>query len=197
MPTTTKSIICAVRNATMLRTSTAEWNGSTSSTTTSLQSSTYSNRLLFNCIDDLMLLELSHLKFILTSLMFLGRWLILPIAPAAGWKRMKRTWSSFTARVSTLEHLKYLSTGLAMSAHGTYIYRYISAIGWNEIEWFLGGKGRTGTMICVWLVETGLFNNATDSLDYFGARRTDTRVGQTFQGVETPSQVRIITSIGQ
>ena len=45
-------------------------------------------------------------------------------------------------------------------------------------------------MICVWLVETGLFNNATDSLDYFGARRTDTRVGQTFQGVETP-RVRI------
>ena len=52
-----------------------------------------------------------------------------------------------------------------------------------------GGKGRTGTMICVWLVEAGLFNKAVDSLDYFGARRTDTRVGRMFQGVETPSQV--------
>lgn len=52
-----------------------------------------------------------------------------------------------------------------------------------------GGKGRTGTMICVWLVEAGLFSSASDSLDYFGARRTDTRVGRTFQGVETPSQV--------
>ena len=52
-----------------------------------------------------------------------------------------------------------------------------------------GGKGRTGTMICVWLVEAGLFSKAEDSLCYFGARRTDTLLGHTFQGVETPSQV--------
>ena len=55
-----------------------------------------------------------------------------------------------------------------------------------------GGKGRTGTMICIWLVEAQLFPRASDSLDYFGSRRTDTRVGHSFQGVETPSQVNII-----
>ena len=52
-----------------------------------------------------------------------------------------------------------------------------------------GGKGRTGMMICVWLVEAGTFKKAVDSLEYFGFRRTDTRVGHTFQGVDTPSQV--------
>ena len=46
-----------------------------------------------------------------------------------------------------------------------------------------GGKGRTGTMICVWLVESGVFTSATDSLDYFGNRRTDTNVSTKFQGV--------------
>ena len=51
-----------------------------------------------------------------------------------------------------------------------------------------GGKGRTGTMICVWLVESGVFTSAKTSLDYFGSRRTDTNVSKKFQGVETPSQ---------
>ena len=46
-----------------------------------------------------------------------------------------------------------------------------------------GGKGRTGTMICVWLVESGVFSTATQSLDYFGNRRTDTNVSNKFQGV--------------
>lgn len=46
-------------------------------------------------------------------------------------------------------------------------------------------------MICVWLVEAGIFHSATDSLVYFGSRRTDTTCDQTFQGVETPSQVTI------
>jgi len=55
-----------------------------------------------------------------------------------------------------------------------------------------GGKGRTGTMICVWLVEAGIFSTATQSLDYFGSRRTDTNVSQKFQGVETPSQSRYV-----
>ena len=53
-----------------------------------------------------------------------------------------------------------------------------------------GGKGRTGTMICIYMVETGLFSTADESLDYFGSRRTDLNVGRKFQGVETPSQVR-------
>ena len=55
-----------------------------------------------------------------------------------------------------------------------------------------GGKGRTGTMICVWLVEAGVFSDAKESLDYFGCRRTDTNVGNKFQGVETPSQSRYV-----
>ena len=53
-----------------------------------------------------------------------------------------------------------------------------------------GGKGRTGTMICILLVEMGLFKTATESLDYFAQRRTDTSISNTFQGVETASQIR-------
>ena len=48
-----------------------------------------------------------------------------------------------------------------------------------------GGKGRTGTMICVWLVESGIFTSATESLDYFGSRRTDLNVSKKFQGVSS------------
>ncbi|KAK6172672.1 hypothetical protein SNE40_016284 [Patella caerulea] len=55
-----------------------------------------------------------------------------------------------------------------------------------------GGKGRTGTMICCWLVDSGLFEEAKESLNYFGDRRTDLSVGSTFQGVETPSQSRYV-----
>ncbi|XP_048776038.1 phosphatidylinositol 3,4,5-trisphosphate 3-phosphatase TPTE2-like [Ostrea edulis] len=55
-----------------------------------------------------------------------------------------------------------------------------------------GGKGRTGTMICTWLVHCGVFDEAQESLDYFGDRRTDLTVGKTFQGVETPSQSRYV-----
>ena len=44
-----------------------------------------------------------------------------------------------------------------------------------------GGKGRTGTMICVWLIETGVFSSAEESLTYFGHRRTDTNVTNKFQ----------------
>ena len=52
-----------------------------------------------------------------------------------------------------------------------------------NITLLIGGKGRTGTMICVWLVEAGVFSTATQSLDYFGNRRTDTNVSKKFQGV--------------
>lgn len=55
-----------------------------------------------------------------------------------------------------------------------------------------GGKGRTGTMICVYLVDNGLFSTAEDSLSYFGSRRTDLSQGNSFQGVETPSQCRYV-----
>ncbi|XP_078473139.1 phosphatidylinositol 3,4,5-trisphosphate 3-phosphatase TPTE2-like isoform X1 [Lampetra planeri] len=52
-----------------------------------------------------------------------------------------------------------------------------------------GGKGRTGTMICTWLIDSDEFEGAQASLDYFGERRTDRTKSVKFQGVETPSQV--------
>ncbi|CAN9501373.1 unnamed protein product [Ophioblennius macclurei] len=55
-----------------------------------------------------------------------------------------------------------------------------------------GGKGRTGTMICTWLIDSDQFESAQDSLDYFGERRTDKSRSSKFQGVETPSQSRYV-----
>ncbi|CAG0903994.1 unnamed protein product [Cyprideis torosa] len=55
-----------------------------------------------------------------------------------------------------------------------------------------GGKGRTGTMICVWMIKAGLLKEADKCLDYFGHRRSDYNVSKKFQGVETPSQCRFI-----
>ncbi|BFZ15305.1 hypothetical protein BsWGS_18344 [Bradybaena similaris] len=55
-----------------------------------------------------------------------------------------------------------------------------------------GGKGRTGTMTCTWLIDSGLLENAQESLEYFRDRRTDLSKGSTFQGVETPSQSRYV-----
>jgi len=55
-----------------------------------------------------------------------------------------------------------------------------------------GGKGRTGTCISSWLIESGKFDLAKDALEYFGKRRTDFEVGEAFQGVETASQIRYV-----
>ncbi|KAI1285027.1 Phosphatidylinositol 3,4,5-trisphosphate 3-phosphatase TPTE2 [Halotydeus destructor] len=55
-----------------------------------------------------------------------------------------------------------------------------------------GGKGRTGTMICAWLIFDGQFDNSKNVLDYFGEQRTDKTIGSKYQGVETPSQARYI-----
>ncbi|XP_037383135.1 phosphatidylinositol 3,4,5-trisphosphate 3-phosphatase TPTE2-like isoform X4 [Talpa occidentalis] len=55
-----------------------------------------------------------------------------------------------------------------------------------------GGKGRTGTMVCVCLITSGIFVTAQDSLFYFGERRTDKSSSAKFQGVETPSQNRYV-----
>lgn len=56
-----------------------------------------------------------------------------------------------------------------------------------------GGKGRTGTMICILLIEFEIFHNALTSLEFFGQRRTDRNVSKQFQGVETASQIRYVT----
>eukprot|EP00092_Neocalanus_flemingeri_P009379 GFUD01010093.1.p1 GENE.GFUD01010093.1~~GFUD01010093.1.p1 ORF type:complete len:615 (+),score=137.39 GFUD01010093.1:290-2134(+) len=55
-----------------------------------------------------------------------------------------------------------------------------------------GGKGRTGTMICAVLIDQGLFQEACETLQYFGQRRTDLNVSKQFQGVETYSQIRYV-----
>jgi PTEN homologous phosphatase len=52
--------------------------------------------------------------------------------------------------------------------------------------------GRTGTMICVWLLESRECSNAQEALHKFGDRRTNWDKGNTFQGVETPSQSRFV-----
>ncbi|KAM4555661.1 LOW QUALITY PROTEIN: phosphatidylinositol 3,4,5-trisphosphate 3-phosphatase TPTE2-like [Odontesthes bonariensis] len=54
-----------------------------------------------------------------------------------------------------------------------------------------GGKGRTGTLVCTWLIDSDQFESAQDSLKYFGERRTDSQSSK-FQGVETPSQSRYV-----
>ncbi|XP_028904092.1 phosphatidylinositol 3,4,5-trisphosphate 3-phosphatase TPTE2-like isoform X10 [Ornithorhynchus anatinus] len=55
-----------------------------------------------------------------------------------------------------------------------------------------GGKGRTGTMVCIWLIASNQFTSAQDSLKYFAERRTDKGSGSKYQGVETPSQSRYV-----
>lgn len=55
-----------------------------------------------------------------------------------------------------------------------------------------GGKGRTGTMISMWLLESKVCKTAQEALNMFGERRTDLDKGNKFQGVETPSQSRFV-----
>ena len=55
-----------------------------------------------------------------------------------------------------------------------------------------GGKGRTGMMVAAWLVRSGLFPQAQQSLAYFRERRTDRSRGTKNQGVDTPSQVGVV-----
>ncbi|XP_073085904.1 phosphatidylinositol 3,4,5-trisphosphate 3-phosphatase TPTE2-like isoform X4 [Manis javanica] len=55
-----------------------------------------------------------------------------------------------------------------------------------------GGKGRTGTMVCAFLIASEIFKTAEDTLYYFGERRTDRSISAKFQGIETPSQSRYV-----
>ena len=62
----------------------------------------------------------------------------------------------------------------------------------SPFEEFYSCLGRTGTMVSAWLVRSGLFLGAGESLAYFKDRRTDTSRGEKSQGVQTPSQSRYV-----
>mmetsp|Transcript_82900 Transcript_82900/g.257802 ORF Transcript_82900/g.257802 Transcript_82900/m.257802 type:complete len:608 (+) Transcript_82900:74-1897(+) len=57
-----------------------------------------------------------------------------------------------------------------------------------------GGKGRTGSFCCAWLLYTKEAEDAQDALNFYAVRRTDMdHQGRAkVQGVETPSQVRYV-----
>ena len=55
-----------------------------------------------------------------------------------------------------------------------------------------GGKGRTGTMVCSWLLWTQHCQTAEEALELFQRRRTDERIKGKWQGVETASQKRYV-----
>lgn len=60
-----------------------------------------------------------------------------------------------------------------------------------------GGKGRTGSFCCAWLMYVKEAEDAEDARNYFALRRTDTdrhRIRKS-QGVETVSQVRYLTYV--
>jgi len=57
-----------------------------------------------------------------------------------------------------------------------------------------GGKGRTGSFCCAWLLYSHQAEDAKDALNFYAVRRTDMQQVGTMkvQGVETPSQVRYL-----
>jgi len=56
-----------------------------------------------------------------------------------------------------------------------------------------GGKGRTGTMCCAFLLSSGICTTASEALGHFECRRTDEHLSDDpKQGVETASQVRFV-----
>ncbi|KAL1499580.1 hypothetical protein AB1Y20_011780 [Prymnesium parvum] len=59
-----------------------------------------------------------------------------------------------------------------------------------------GGKGRTGSMVCAWLLFTGVCVDAEDALHLFALERTELTLGRKkLQGVDTPSQRRSVCAI--
>jgi len=55
-----------------------------------------------------------------------------------------------------------------------------------------GGKGRTGTMVCAWLIYRYRESTADEVIKYFAKMRTNHNIGTKSQGIETRSQVRYV-----
>lgn len=55
-----------------------------------------------------------------------------------------------------------------------------------------GGKGRTGTMVCAWLLYCYRNCAAQEAIDFFAKMRTNLAAGGKYQGIETSSQVRYV-----
>ena len=60
-----------------------------------------------------------------------------------------------------------------------------------------GGKGRTGTMVCAWLLWSRHCASAADALSLFEERRTEPTIRGKKQGVETESQKRYVRYVEQ
>lgn len=59
-----------------------------------------------------------------------------------------------------------------------------------------GGKGRTGTLVCSWLLFSQFCDGSEAALVHFATARTELRKGsKTLQGVDTPSQKRYVRSV--
>ena len=59
-----------------------------------------------------------------------------------------------------------------------------------------GGKGRSGSMCCAWLLFTRACEDAADVLQMFALERTELRLGWAkLQGVDTPSQRRYVMQL--
>jgi len=60
-----------------------------------------------------------------------------------------------------------------------------------------GGKGRTGSLCCAWLLYSKTELDAEKALAAFAKRRTDRRRSKKLCGVETPSQVRYVRQLAE
>jgi len=59
-----------------------------------------------------------------------------------------------------------------------------------------GGKGRTGSLCCAWLLYTRTCEDADDALNMFALERTELKLGKKkLQGVDTPSQRRYVQCV--
>jgi len=59
-----------------------------------------------------------------------------------------------------------------------------------------GGKGRTGSMVCAWLLYSRECETADDALALFALARTELGIGsRRLQGVDTPSQRRYVSQL--